>query len=273
MVVDRCCCPACPPPRRHSLFEVPTWKPSSKYCRFHINSANSDYWLMRHRRVPRAGTHHARRSRFLGQTQIDHAGVSVSRPLLLFRWKKPKAVCDRRPAEASPPSPISLTYRVFTPAICFSLSPQCPLRSWRPAWPTWSARSRGSRTTSSTSPRRTTSKISLWRRCRYPFFFLPPAFVCYLRPVRGLVELLPGKTIAGCFYVPFGWRLFVFLPGRSKCFESLVVIGGAQGNSGNESGYLAARCWSDLPPQPLPGFPAGNGACGYFYSELSPREL
>lgn len=56
---------------------------------------------MRHMRVPRAGTHHARRARFLGQTQIDHAGVSVSQPSLLFRRKKPKAVCDRRPAVAN----------------------------------------------------------------------------------------------------------------------------------------------------------------------------
>lgn len=71
---------------------------------------------------------------------------------------------------------------------------------------------------------------------------MPPAFVCYLRSVRGLVKLLPEKTIAGRFYVPFGRRRFVFVPGRSECFESLVVMGDTQGTSGNESGYLAARC-------------------------------
>lgn len=32
------------------------------------------------------------------------------------------------------------------------------------------------------------------------------------------------------------------LPGRSKQFKSLGVIGGTQGNLGNESGYLAVRC-------------------------------
>lgn len=52
------------------------------------------------------------------------------------------------------------------------VSSQCPLRSWRPPWPTWSVTSRGWRTTLSTSPRRTTRKISLWRRCRYPFLCL-----------------------------------------------------------------------------------------------------
>lgn len=37
------------------------------------------------------------------------------------------------------------------------------------------------------------------------------------------------------------------LPGRGKQFKSLGVIGGTQGNLGNESGCLAVRCRSDLP--------------------------
>lgn len=129
-------------------------------------------------------------------------------------------------------------------------SPQCRRKSWRAPWPTWSVRSRGWRTTSSTSPRRTTRKISSWRRCRYPFFFPSLSASCFallfaLR-VRFLKAAAREKQSQDVFYERFSWRLFVFVPGPSKCFESLVVMGGARGNSGNESGYLAARCWSDL---------------------------
>lgn len=96
--------------------------------------------------------------------------------------------------------------------------------------------------TLNTSPKRMTNKISLWKRCRYPFLFF------HLHTSLGFIlKFAIEKTIVAykgivCTILSTALCAVCVLPGRGKQFKSLGVIGGTQGNLGNESGCLAVRC-------------------------------
>lgn len=154
----------------------------------------------------------------------------------------------------------------LTRPICFIILfwLQYQLRSWRAACRRWSVRSRDWRTTLRTSPKKMTSKISLWKRCPYPFFSFFALSILVLHHrwswcfglVLGLYSVTSGRPCVRFSLQRQQRRQQQQHVLRCLCSSSLWVsslthspwLVAPGGLWGNECGSSALRCWSDVPP-------------------------